>query len=178
MHRQRPPGVIFVAILTIIGGFFLFLIGITFILIPYIFDGIIDNPSLVNATQKELGMNSTEFQELASSILSVSNPVFYIAGTVLMVFAIIDFLLFFGLLKGKTWAWTGTIILSSITLVFGIISIMLFVTTFQNTTQNFFGSNIVNIMFVAINGLIIYYLFSPNVKFYFGKIKEDLSDLR
>ncbi len=178
MYGQRPLGVTFVAILTIIGGVFLFLIGLTFMLLPYTFSEITKNSSLANTTQSELGLNSTQFQELTSTILSFSSPVFYIAGAILIVFAIIDFILFLGLLKGKRWAWTGTIILSSITLVFGIISIVLFVTTFQYTTQQFFGSNIVNIMFTVINGLIIYYLFSKRVKFYFGKVKKDFSDLR
>lgn len=178
MYRQRPLGVTFVAILTIIGGLLLFLVGTTFMLLPFTFSTIVDNPALLNNTQNELGINSTQFQELTVSILNFTNPVFYIAGVVLIVFAIIDFVLFFGLLKGKGWSWTGAVILSSITLVFGVISIILFVITFGSTSQQILSSNIVNIIFMAVNGIIIYYLFSPKVKFYFGKVKHDFSEFR
>ena len=63
--------------------------------------------------------------------------------------AIPCFIMSWGLLKGKSWAWTITLILTIIGLVMSIISL--------------------NIIGVIIDVIILYYLFRPHVKAYFGK---------
>lgn len=81
--------------------------------------------------------------------------------------SIISFVVAWGLLKGKGWAWTVTIILSVISIVMGIISLV----------AGNFGS-IINIIIggIIIGGIIIYYLYRPHVKAYFGKHVTGLRD--
>ena len=74
------------------------------------------------------------------------------AGLISAVFVglgLVGFVMAWGLLKGKTWAWTITLILTVIGLIISIPSF--------------------NIIGLIINGIILYYLFRPHVKSFFGK---------
>ncbi len=64
------------------------------------------------------------------------------------------FFVAWGLLTGKSWAWTITLILTVIDIAMGLISII---------------ANPASIIGLIINGIILYYLFRPHVKAYFGK---------
>ncbi len=77
-------------------------------------------------------------------------------GAVLVAIAIVSFIVAYGLLKGKGWAWTVAIILSIISIVWNIITLV--------TAANYGG-----IISIIISGIILYYLFRPHVKAYFGK---------
>lgn len=77
-------------------------------------------------------------------------------GVVLVAIAIVSFVVAYGLLKGKGWAWTVAIILSIISIVWNAITLV--------TAANFGG-----IISIIISGVILYYLFRPHVKAYFGK---------
>jgi hypothetical protein len=79
-------------------------------------------------------------------------------GIVLIAIAIVSFVVAYGLLKGKGWAWTVTLILSIISIVFNAISIA--------ATA---GANLGGIISIIISAVIIYYLYRPHVKAYFGK---------
>ena len=61
----------------------------------------------------------------------------------------------YGLLKGKGWAWSITLILSYIGIALAIISIV--------------GGNFLSAINLAINIAIIYFLYRPQVKAFFGK---------
>ena len=76
-------------------------------------------------------------------------------GIVLLALSIVSFVVAYGLLKGLGWAWTVTVILSIISIVFNAISIA--------------TGNIAAIISIIISGIIIYYLYRPHVKAYFGK---------
>lgn len=76
-------------------------------------------------------------------------------GIVLLTLAIVSFVVAYGLLKGLGWAWTVTVILSITSIVFNAISIA--------------TGNIAAIISIIISGIIIYYLYRPHVKAYFGK---------
>jgi hypothetical protein len=76
-------------------------------------------------------------------------------GGVLLAIAIVSFVVAYGLLKGLGWAWTVTVILSIISIVLNAISIA--------------AGNITSIVSVIISGIILYYLYRPHVKAYFGK---------
>jgi len=67
----------------------------------------------------------------------------------MIVLGIASFVMAWGLLKGKSWAWTITLILTIISLISGLVSI--------------------NVIGIIINGIILYYLYRPHVKAYFGK---------
>jgi hypothetical protein len=76
-------------------------------------------------------------------------------GVVLLAIAIVSILVAYGLLKGLGWAWTVTVILSIISIVFNAISIA--------------TGNIASIISIIISAIILYYLYRPHVKAYFGK---------
>jgi hypothetical protein len=76
-------------------------------------------------------------------------------GAVLLALAIVSFVVAYGLLKGRGWAWTITVILSIISIVLNAISIA--------------AGNIASIISIIISGIILYYLYRPHVKAYFGK---------
>jgi uncharacterized membrane protein (DUF2068 family) len=62
----------------------------------------------------------------------------------------------YGLLRGKRWAWTITMILSFIGIALGAVSIV--------------TGNIAAIFNLVINAIVIYYLYRPHVKVFFGKM--------
>jgi len=76
-------------------------------------------------------------------------------GVVLFAISIASFVVAYGLLKGLEWAWTVTVILSIISIVSNAISIA--------------TGNIAAIISIIISGIILYYLYRPRVKAYFGK---------
>jgi uncharacterized membrane protein HdeD (DUF308 family) len=76
-------------------------------------------------------------------------------GIVLLALGIAYLVMAYGLWKGKGWAWTITLILSVIGIILGIVSIA--------------AGNIGAIIGIIINGVVIYYLYRPNVKAFFGK---------
>jgi uncharacterized membrane protein (DUF2068 family) len=76
----------------------------------------------------------------------------------------------YGLWKGKGWACTISIIVLSIGITIDIISVSITSTgRFSNTGSNLLGDIASGIVSLAINALIIYYLYRPHVKAYFGK---------
>ncbi len=81
---------------------------------------------------------------------------FLVIGGILIAIGVFSFVVAYGLLKGKSWAWILTVVLSIISIVVAVISI---VTT----------GSIPNIISIIISGIILYYLYRPHVKAYFGK---------
>jgi len=78
-----------------------------------------------------------------------------IIGGILVIIGLAYFVMAYGLWKGLRWAWTITLILSGIGIIVGIASIAV--------------GNVGAIFHVIVNAIIIYYLYRPNVKAYFGK---------
>jgi len=76
-------------------------------------------------------------------------------GAVLIALGIAYFVMAYGLWKGKGWAWTITLVLSFIGIAFGIASII--------------TGNIGAVFHLIINIIVVYYLYRPNVKAFFGK---------
>jgi uncharacterized membrane protein (DUF2068 family) len=76
-------------------------------------------------------------------------------GSVLIAIGIGYLVVSYGLMKGKGWAWSITLILSYVGVVFGIISII--------------GGNFLSIIHLIISIVIIWYLYRPQVKSFFGK---------
>jgi uncharacterized membrane protein (DUF2068 family) len=76
-------------------------------------------------------------------------------GSGLLILGLAYFLMAYGLWKGKSWAWTLTLILSGIGIIVGIGSIIV--------------GNIGSIFHIIINAIVIFYLYRPNVKSFFNK---------
>jgi hypothetical protein len=76
--------------------------------------------------------------------------------SIAFIIGIIDLLLGIGCFKAWSWAWIVGVIFSAITVLIGIVSLL---------TTGF--SALIEIIIAAI---ILYYLFQPQVKAYFGKV--------
>jgi hypothetical protein len=97
---------------------------------------------------------------ISESDLSGVPPMFLGAGAIaigviLIIIGILSFVVAYGLLKGMGWAWTLTLVLSIISIVLNAISI---------ASGNFGG-----IISIIISAIIVYYLYRPHVKAFFGK---------
>jgi len=80
------------------------------------------------------------------------------SGLVLVVFAFVEFILAYGLWKGKGWAWIGSLIFAVIVLVFSAFTL-------------FMRPRVGGVVAVVLNLVIMYYLMQPRVQSYFGKGK-------
>ncbi|HJU33913.1 MAG TPA: hypothetical protein VJ695_02200 [Nitrososphaera sp.] len=76
-------------------------------------------------------------------------------GFILLALGIAYLVMAYGLWKGKSWAWTITLILSAIGIIVAIVSIA--------------AGNAAAIVNIIIHGIVIYYLYRSNVKAFFGK---------
>ena len=126
--QVRPTGVTILAILEIISG----IIAIAFALFFGAMMG---------------SMGSSMFGNGGAAIIGV-------IGGIVVVLGLISFVMAWGLLKGKSWAWTITLILTIISLIFDLPSM--------------------NIIGIIIDVIILYYLYRPHVKAYFGKSAQVL----
>lgn len=83
--------------------------------------------------------------------------------------------MFYGLLKGKGWAWTITVILTIIGIAIQIASTSVIIASSLENTKNVISGIVGSITFpligLAINILILYYLYRQRVRTYFGKAK-------
>jgi len=77
-----------------------------------------------------------------------------IISAIVIALGVASFVMAWGLLQGKSWAWTATLVLTIISLIFDLA-----------------GANLVGLI---IDGVILYYLFRPNVKAFFGKSEKML----
>ncbi len=102
--------------------------------------------------------NNCNIADIGGLVWLVSGLILLIilVGIVFLALGIAYFVMAYGLLKGRGWGWTISLILAGIGIVAGIYHI----------TQNNIGGAIVSLI---INGVIIYYLYRPNVKAFFGK---------
>ena len=146
--ERRPTGVTILGALNLIVG----VLGLIFGAVLVIAAAVIPNLSSISpdaADQLESQMAPTGIPiQLLGLVLGA------LAG-VMIALGIASIIVAMGLFKGKRWAWTVTMILSFIGIAIAAISM-----AFGN------WGGIVNL---AINGVILYYLFRPNVKAYFGK---------
>lgn len=85
--------------------------------------------------------------------------VFVVTGAISLALGVAYLVMAYGLWKGKGWAWTISTIVLFIGIVIDIISL----------PRRSAGDIVSSIVSVAINAVILYYLFRPHVKAYFGK---------
>ena len=150
--QHRPTGVTIIAILTIIGGILLLLSGIALVALGALFSAGSTNTSYAVA----------QFFGIISAAI----------GGVLLAIGIGYIVMFYGLLKGKGWAWTITIILLIIGVAMQIVSTSVgsvFTASSLHNTNNVVSGIVGSIIGIAINIVVIYYLYRPHVKAYFGK---------
>jgi uncharacterized membrane protein HdeD (DUF308 family) len=123
---------------------------------------------ILSLKKRESYMESQKHRPLGVTVIAIltiiGGIIFLVSGLVLLIIGIgiillalgIAYLVMaYGLWKGKGWAWTITLILSAIGIIVAIVSIA--------------TGNVGAIISIIINGVIIYYLYKPNVKAFFGK---------
>jgi hypothetical protein len=109
----------------------------------------------------DLGVNITRGErispEMATTITNTIMTVVWITAGIGIAIGIACLLLAWGLFKAKGWAWTITVILAIISIIFSILGV---------------GSGgFINIINIVISGIILYYLYRPAVKSFFGRVK-------
>lgn len=130
--KLRPTGVTVVAIFNILAG-----IGMFFLVFV--------------AAVGSSASHSPDDDGLAAVIIVMAIPM-----------GILYFVLAYGLLKGRPWAWTGTVILTIISIVLSVILIA--------------GLSILSIINIILDAIILYCLYRPHVKTYFGKAVSSSGD--
>ena len=139
--KKRPTGVTIIAVLVIIGGIILLLAGIGAVAVGSLF------------------------------LSQITGLGFIIIGVIILVVGIGYLVVSYGLLKGKRWAWTITVVLLFIGIAIDVVSIIIFgYFTFDTDTSSFLTTNSGSIAGMIISVIILYYLYRPHVKSYFGKM--------
>ena len=138
--KTRPTGVTIIAILNVISGIVMLAGGVGLAAIGSIL------PTMTTLDPNASG------QLAVAGFLGVGGIA---VGGILIILGIISFVVAWGLLKGKGWSWSVTMILSIISIVIGVISVV--------------AGSIGSIVNIIIAGIIIYYLYRPHVKAFFGK---------
>ncbi len=136
MTQHRPTGITIISLLMIIGGIILLFTGIT----P-LFLGPLISIDISDYQMNQLGLLIT------------------IGGLILVALGIASFIVSWGLLKGKRWARTITLIISIIAIIIAIISLVS-------------SEDLIHIIEIIVYGIIIYYMFTDKVKLFFGRVKE------
>lgn len=156
METKRPVGVTIIAILAIIGGILLLFGGIAFVALAPILSQIntIDDNS--SNSSFSLNINGTDVT-VPKNTLFIFGGFLGIIGGALIVIGIAGFVVAWGLLTGKGWAWIVTIIVAIISIILNLIVVI--------------SGGLENIIGLIIYGIIIYYLYRPSVKSYFGRVK-------
>ena len=149
MQRSRPTGVTIIAILNIIGGIIMVIGGI----------GLLAAGALIPMLPPEAFEQSQNLAPGGMSITGASASILgggaVAVGAVTIAIGILSFVVAYGLLKGRSWAWTLTVVLSVISIVLNALSLI--------------AGNFAAIISIVISGIILYYMYRPHVKAYFGK---------
>ena len=165
-ERPRPTGVTIIAILTIIGGILLLFAGVALVAIG----------SFISVTPLDTTNNTTTDSSSSRAAGQFLGIIAATVGGVLLAVGVGYLVMFYGLLKGKGWAWTITIVLLIIGIAIQIVSTAVgsvFTASLHNDNGNSALSGVVGaIIGIAINIVILYYLYRPHVKAYFGKAKQ------
>ena len=159
--QHRPIGVTIIAILTIISGILLLLSGVALAALG----------AFISVNPVDTTTTTTSSSNIGAQFIGIISAA---VGGVLLVIGIGYLVMSYGLLKGKGWAWTITIILIIIGIVIQIVSTSVgsvFTASLHNASNA--SSGIVgSIIGIAINIVILYYLYRPHVRAYFGKATQ------
>jgi hypothetical protein len=146
--KSRPRGVTITATVNIIVGVAGLFFGIGFIAQDALLHPLVES-AIDDLPRRNLSADQA------------STPGFGIAlGAAFVPLAIVSFIVASGLLKGRRWAWTATLVLSIISMVWYAFTVAII------------PSNGGRTLGVIIGAITIYYLYRPHVKAYLGKGSE------
>jgi hypothetical protein len=168
MSSKRPIGITIISILMILNGSFLLFSGIVVFFLASNFATTLNTLDLFSSNITEI--NNTNFNnDINSNIIYNFNHFLYFIAVIITIFALIHFLISYGLLNGKSWARSTTLIISFISIlgnIFMILIVLSLITIIESILSD--PSMLVgNILTIIINILIICYLLRKEVKEYF-----------
>jgi len=148
-QKHRPLGITIIAILTIIDGIAFLASGIAAVTVaPFLFGVTINNYNVPPVTGTST-LGSVTIPDTLLVMMSV------VTAAVILALGIAYFVMAYGLLKGKGWAWTVTVVLCCIGIALGLVSVV--------------NGHLDGIFNILINAFIFYYIYRPYVKLFFGK---------
>jgi lysylphosphatidylglycerol synthetase-like protein (DUF2156 family) len=157
--KSRPIGVTIIAILAIISGILLLASGLA----------LTGSGALLSFTATTSGSNNpNDFQSVGPFI----GMILLITGIALLIIGIGYLVVSYGLLKGKGWAWKITIVLTILSIAVQVISGIsnsIVVASITNDGSAVAAGLIGQIIGISINLVILYYLYRPHVRAFFGK---------
>jgi hypothetical protein len=143
--KSRPRGVTIAATVNIIIGFAGLFFAIGFIAQDAIFHPVIES-AIGDLPRRNLSAEQG------------STPGFGIAlGAAFVPIAIVSFIVAYGLRKARRWAWTAALVLSIISIVWYAFTVAIIPSNGGRTSG------------IITGAVIIYYLYRPPVKAYFGR---------
>jgi hypothetical protein len=148
--RSRPTGVTIIGILDIISGAIMLVLGLGLIAIGTIMIPYLHIPGM----HRLQALNSANFA-FSHFPRPFFGPLAVSIGSVIAAIGIASLVIAYGIFHAKGWAWTATVIISIISIVGSAASIA--------------AGNAGAVVNVIINAIILYYVYRPRVKAYFGK---------
>ncbi len=153
---NRPLGVTILAIIIIISGVLIISSGISLISLGAFL--------YVHLNNADVSLPTNHLFQFISIII----------GTIILIIGIIYVLVFYGLIKGKGWSWTVTIIVTIINLVIQLFSLFVSVVSAIFVVNNIDYSALLvglspMIFDTIVSIIILYYFYRPHVKSFFGK---------
>lgn len=169
MSRNRPIGITIISILMILNGSFLLFSGIVAFFLASNFATTINSLDMLSSNGTEINITNFSNNNNNSNIIKNLNYFIYFIAVIITLFSLIHFLISYGLLKGKSWARTITLIISFISVLGNVLMILIVLSLFTIIESILSNPSILfgNIFTIIINSLIIFYLLRKEVKEYF-----------
>jgi Predicted membrane protein (DUF2127) len=171
---KRPFGITIIAILAIVSGVVLIFGGLSSLVSGAFFASISVENVLTEIQQQDQQPQTLDVAEL-HALVQLLGSSSIVMGAIVLVIGLGYLVVAYGLLKGRKWARTITVILTTISI---IVQIVFIITTSMINTAMHHDANtslyhlVDQIIGIAINGIILYYLYRPSVKEYFKKIQS------
>ena len=173
---KRPFGVSIIAILAILGGVVLIFGGLSSLVSGAFFASISIENVTIEIQQQEQEQQQLQTLDVAElhTLVQLLGSSSIVMSAIVIVIGIGYLVVAYGLLNRRKWAWTITVILTTISI---IVQIVFIVTTSMLNTAMHHDTNtslyhlVDQIIGIAINGIILYYLYRQPVKEYFKKIQ-------
>jgi hypothetical protein len=169
---KRPFGITIIVILAIMSGVVLIFGGLSSLVSGAFFASIsIENVMKEIQRQEQGQLQALDVAEL-HALVQLLGSSSMVMGAIVIVIGIGYLVVAYDLLNGRGWAWIIAIVLTTISI---IVQIVFIITTSMLNTALHHDANtslyhlIDQIIGIAINGIILYYLYSPSVKGYFRK---------
>lgn len=170
MSSKRPIGITIISILMILNGSFLLFSGIVVFFLASNFATTLNSLDMIASNGTEINITHFSNNNNNSNIIKNFNYFIYFIAVIITLFSLIHFLISYGLLKGKSWARTITLIISFISVLGNVLMILIVLSLFTTVESILSNPSILfgNIFTIIINILIIFYLLRKEVKEYFN----------